>query len=116
MSDQVIGISVLDRMEKPERLYIRCQCADGHVLVTSIPIRRKGEPKTLANEWEYEEDGDTLRITPSLNILGTFHNAFNWSTKFVLFDEAKYLGHPGLQLKMENGESVKEQPQTPRHD
>ena len=101
MSDRVVGIAVLDKTDSPERLYILCETSDGRRLPTSIPMYLRGTPKILPAQWAYTIVGDSLEVTPSLNWVGVFHNAGNWSVKFIEFDPKEY-EHPGDKFRAAN--------------
>jgi hypothetical protein len=90
MSDQVIGIAVLD--EASGRLFIVCHTqSTGRVSVESIPAYPQGHPKPAAAAWSYVERGDILHVNPSVKLSTTnpdrelFHNAASWTVKFFRY-------------------------------
>jgi hypothetical protein len=88
MSDQVIGIAVLD--EAKGRLFIVCHTQrTGRVSVHSIPAYPQGHPKPASNAWAYVERRDMLHVSPSVKISimdqEVFHNAGSWTVKFFRY-------------------------------
>lgn len=78
MGDLVTCIAVL---HKGESLYLVCS-PDFHLRI--LPCRIKGEAKIKIPEWEYEERGGRLHLTPSLLCLDTkFHTDYNWDCAFA---------------------------------
>lgn len=111
MRDHVVGIAILDKTEFPEELLIRCRRANGEEFDSCIPVYEKGKPKVRTHQWQYTVVGDTLHITPSVNMFGQgWHNEANWSVRFVQFDQARF-ETPRDQLRIFN------EPRLPRlHD
>ena len=98
MSDEVVGVAVLDPAMSPQRLIVTCRRTDRQDMTEVIPVYPRGTPKPKTYNdaaWEYTVSGSTLRVTPSLHVLhqrpdGTwqtdFHNGGAWETPFVLAD------------------------------
>lgn len=99
--DQIIGIAVLGGWlaDAPgcEVLHVLCASPGRRfVEMASIRVYRRGEPKAPAPSWQYEEDGDWLNVSPSVNWLdgqggSVFHNGGQWRVRFVRrqFDVAR---------------------------
>lgn len=110
MSDEVIGVAILDKREEPHYLSMFCQSARGRISTATIPVYPKGAEKPANNAWEYEIANDILNITPSLHIrskieetwVTDFHNGFNWSVKFKLVEDP-------IDLEIPKGRSLYEQ-------
>lgn len=98
MSDEVVGVAILDKEHSPQRLLVRCRTSsNGYVDTSLIPVYERGTPKPQTSNgaaWEYTVDGGTLHITPSLHVQSQidnvwqtrFHNQYNWSVKFKVSD------------------------------
>lgn len=122
MSDQIIGIAVLDKTRPPyyehsDRLHVLCVYKDGGRNHDSINVHQKGTPPTTSPSWEYEVKGDQLDVTPSVRISTTkpsasdpnvmepvelFHNDGKWSVKFVEFKPGDFV-HAYDLFKSVNG-------------
>lgn len=104
ITDQVVGVAVLDRSDAPERLYACCLSTDGHRQLAVIPVR-PGAPLAANGEacWTYHEDGKVLHLSPSLRLVNhhpddppgltrqTFHSTFSWSVRFeAVTDDTAY--------------------------
>lgn len=93
--DEIVGIAVLAEMAPGvERLFVTCHSAANRYLhQASLRVHARGTPEPREGHpfWVYTVRGDMLDVTPSLNILegddpnakSKFHNAGNWSVKFV---------------------------------
>jgi len=98
MSDQVIGVAILDPVMVPQRLIVCCHKASGQDVPEIISVYPRGaqKPETYNDAaWAYEVKGDRLLVTPSLHVKhqkedGTwqtdFHNVGSWEVRFVLAD------------------------------
>lgn len=100
MSDNIVGIAVLDRTKDPlhetEWLYVCCTYKNGQIVRSAVPVRPKGTPAKQYS-WEYELKDDMIHVTPSLRISTTkplgdenkevelFHSDGAWSVKFQEF-------------------------------
>jgi len=106
-ADAVIGTAVLTEPERdpewPAQLYICCRVgATGKVHGCGIPVYRAGEAKTLTEQWLIENVSATrLRVRPSLNWVGRFHNDGDWQVDYVKGDRDAH-GSFRLQLKAVN--------------
>ena len=106
MEDKVIGVAVLFEEDGIEFLMIRCQCGDGRILPTDIPVYPAGGTPIRNPSWEYTIRGDELDVRPSVNWVGVFHNSGAWSVKFVRHDTSQYK-YAGDQFREVNGTQVK---------
>jgi len=135
MSDQIKGIAVLD--DRTPQTQLICCCvgdpnAGRETHVSIIPIRPRGTPKGLPEEWEYDIVNEiTLHVTPSLqlsanfpvvgreaewpavfNNVELFHNDGSWHITFVRWstlspEEIKDFEHPWEYHRKINAEFFK---------
>lgn len=104
MSDLAVGIAVLvpnaEEGGMCGRLYFIAQYGDGKgpwgkpTFIEDIPVATaeqiKGGPVGWGQgkgPWTMRKEGDMLHVCPSVNdITSKWHNAYQWSIKFVVFD------------------------------
>lgn len=104
-ADRAIGIAILEANHADpshEFLTVLCKPANAEAAYCRIPIRPKGARKVLEHQWEYEiEPPHTLKVTPSLNWVGFFHNDGEWRIDFQFFEPGQWV-HPGDQFRAVN--------------
>lgn len=109
--DIIDGIAILDlpRDAGGERLLCHCRRANGQKpILISLPVRPRGTPDDARGAWQYDIDGDTIHVTPSVKVswkervegeddvakwpdVERFHNTGDWRVKF----ERTSSEHPG---------------------
>lgn len=108
MSDQILGLGILDDRGKPWRLFATGVPSPGSgrdVTIVMIPVRPRGSPREGAEAcWEFDLAGDQIHVTPSVRISVNlpipgradefpgvfqtrelFHNGADWRIRFVLW-------------------------------
>jgi hypothetical protein len=102
MSDEIIGIAILEKRLFPQRLACLCKPAGKPVMVQVLPVYAEGTPKPDTKNgaaWCYREQDGRLHFTPSVHILTQnwdermqafaggmvtqFHNGYSWSVSFA---------------------------------
>lgn len=94
MADKIIGTAVL---QGDYLHFVYARISDGHCDFTHIPVVPKGREHPQDQPyWDYEENGDTLHVTPSVRMFTTdkkgneheiFHNEGQWDVKFIRLPE-----------------------------
>lgn len=92
MSDEIIGVAILDNSVRPRILYALYQRGDGGRFIDSIPVYDQREPKPCDPSWAFRIDGERLHVSPSVwwkyqkppdgNWETRFHNGGQWSVRF----------------------------------
>lgn len=106
MNDPIIGVGVLDKTKQPQVLHVLCRYPDGGLHHSDLPVFCKGTPKPASVAWEYDIQGDTLSVGPSVRITTTrpsktnpdvnevvelFHSAGAWMVPFKEFTPGEYV-------------------------
>lgn len=105
MPDLIKGTAVLDdRDAHLEVLFIVCVAEDpakSRPFIGRINVRRRGTPATASPQWEYDQHGSVLDVSPSVRTYTTvpiegskenrevelFHNGTPWQIPFVRWSE-----------------------------
>lgn len=92
MSDEIIGIAILDNSVRPRQLCMVYQCGHGGRFIDTIPVYDVRESKPCEPCWAFRIDGDRLHVTPSVHWRfqmppeqtwhTRFHNGGSWNVQF----------------------------------
>lgn len=100
MSDEIIGIAILDNSVRPRQLYMLYRCGDGRQFIDSIPVYMRGEPKPCEPAWCFvipespagHAPHSIMHVQPSVHWRyqvppnetwhTRFHNGGSWSVRF----------------------------------